>query len=121
MSKYKSKWTEYNGRKYQSALESTRAQQLDLLKKAGKVYSWHPQYKVELHTAYSKNGEYYLATVCNYFIDFRVLGYNNEGKLVEWYEEVKGKWTEVAKIKHKWLRLQHPNWDVRVLTKREIG
>jgi len=117
MSKYKSKWTEYNGRKYQSVLESTRAQQLDLLKKADEIIEWEPQFKIPLYTAVEdKQGNLTRIRVCDYIIDFKI---TSESGI--YFEEIKGFENEIFKIKYKWLKLQHPNWDVRVLTKREIG
>jgi hypothetical protein len=47
-SKYGNKRTEYEGRVYASKREAERAQELDLIKRAGAVLHWSPQVSFEL-------------------------------------------------------------------------
>jgi hypothetical protein len=76
--KYKNKWTEYNGVKYQSQKEALYAQELDLLLKAKKIVSWNRQIKMPIEI----DGVH----ICNYVCDFEVL--HPDGKVE--YIDVKG-------------------------------
>lgn len=101
-SKYKAKPTMYGGRRYASKLEAKRAQQLDLLVKAGKKKSWKPQVSMPLFTT-DTNGVQ--IEVGKYIIDFKV--YDTDGSYH--YEEVKGYPTPLWKLKHKIWTLANPD------------
>lgn len=87
--KYGAKSSIYNGISYHSKKEAGRAQELDLLKKAGEIKDWERQHKIDLKV----NGYH----ICNYYIDFKVTHNNGDIEL----EEVKGFETEVWRLKWK--------------------
>jgi len=87
--KYNNKKTSYNGHYYDSMLEANYAMYLDILVKAKVVDHWEGQVVKRLDV----NGK----TVCTYRLDFEV--YYTNGKVE--YVEVKGFWTDVARIKVK--------------------
>lgn len=89
--KYNAKLTEYNGVKYHSQREAKYAEQLDWLKKAGKIQSWERQVKLTLKV----NGE----LICTYVVDFKVINSTGGVEL----HEIKGFETEGFKIKWKLL------------------
>ena len=64
--KYGNEPTEYAGRQYASAREAKRAQELDLMKRAGEIAGWIPQYP------------FLLAGGIKYVADFVVL--QNDGR-----------------------------------------
>lgn len=88
-SKYGSERKEYNGRSYMSKKEAGYARDLDLLKRAGEIKDWKPQYKLSLDV----NGYH----ICNYIVDFWILTKHDEEEL----HEVKGFETEVWRLKWK--------------------
>lgn len=61
--KFNNKRTEFNGRKYDSKLEASTAQDIELLRKSGEVIKVEPQYNFPL---YGKNG----SKICTYRADF---------------------------------------------------
>ena len=108
-SKYKAKPTMYGGRRYASKLEAKRAQQLDLLVKAGEIKSWKPQVRIPLHTGNNK-------LVGFYVVDFAVTDSDDNS----WYEEVKGYETQLWKWKDRHARWEYPDKDIRILRKQDI-
>lgn len=88
-SKYGAKRQEYDGRTYHSKKEAGYAAELDILKKAGDVLMWEPQFKVSLDV----NGYH----ITNYFVDFKVWYKDGTIELVE----IKGFETEVWRLKRK--------------------
>lgn len=108
-SKYRAKPTVYNDRRYASKLEAKRAQQLDMLVKAGKIKSWEPQVRIPLHTC--NNG-----LVGFYVIDFIVVDNNFNF----WYEEVKGHETALWKWKIRHFQWEYPDEEIRILRKQDI-
>lgn len=101
--------TEYDGRVYHSKREADFARSLDLLKHArgkDKVESWEPQLRIPLVVNNRK--------ICDYVVDFLVRYADGRKELIE----VKGMWTDVAKLKRKlfeatWLA-DHPNIAYRI-------
>ncbi len=88
-SKYRNKWTEYGGQRYQSKREAAFAAELDLRVKVRDIKSWRRQVPIPLRI-----GD---ALICKYTVDF-VIHHNNDD--LE-YCEVKGYWTSEAKLKWK--------------------
>jgi len=86
--KYNAVRTEYNGKVYDSKREAEYAQELDLLKRAGEIKDWIPQYKIDL--------EVYGQKLWTYKVDFKII--NNDGSIE--LHEVKGK--ENRDWKHTW-------------------
>jgi len=109
MNKYKAKSTEYNGRRYASQLEAKRAQQLDILVKAGEIKKWIPQVRIPLHTCNDK-------LVGFYIVDFAVTDKDDKS----WYEEVKGYETSLWQWKFRHFLFEYPNKEIRILRKQDI-
>ena len=101
--KYNNKHTEYNGRVYASKAEARRAQELDLLKRAGEIYRWFPQTPYPL---YGKNGN----VVCVHIVDFHVFT-----KDKEWVEDVKGVRTALWSLKRKLFLDNYPEIEYKVI------
>ena len=112
-SKYGNIKQEYNGRRYDSKLEAARAQELDLLKKAGEIVEIIPQYKIELRA----NGH----LICNYYVDFYIE--YKDGSIV--LEEIKGYETDVFRFKRRLLEAlylpEHPEMEYIVLKQSSVG
>lgn len=109
-SKYGNKSKIYNGISYDSILEATKAQELDLLLKAKKIKGWKRQVKIEINFVKNKKGKWELTGepamklkkqgkefrhFRNYFIDFVIE--NLDGSIE--YNEQKGLEMEVWKMK----------------------
>ena len=77
---------EYNGIRFDSIKESTKAFELDMLIKTKKIKSWKPQHKIPINVVY-ENGLPVLTDtdglelkkqkktfdhICNYYMDFRI-------------------------------------------------
>jgi len=88
-SKYGNETKIYNGRLYHSKREADYAAELDLLKRAGEIKEWTPQFKLSMDVRDHH--------ICNYFIDFHVIDKSGEERIVE----VKGHQTTEWKIKWK--------------------
>jgi hypothetical protein len=94
-SKYGNILTTYNGRTYHSKKEAARAQELDLMLKAGEIIAWFPQVPIAL-----KDGSKYIA-------DFIVIFPSGSPCGGDWYvrvEDVKGYRTREYKHKRKLYR-----------------
>ena len=76
---------------YASKKEYQKSQELILLKKAGEIFDWQSQAKIELR------GEN-KTRVCNYFCDFLVI--HNNG--MKEYIEIKSKATKTSIWRLKW-------------------
>jgi hypothetical protein len=87
--KYNNRRTRYGGRIYDSVLEGSYAQELDLRKKAGDIKDWKAQVPFEMRV----NG----MLICRYKVDFVV--YHNDGSKEA--VETKGVWTPAGRIKFK--------------------
>jgi hypothetical protein len=106
-SKYHNKSSVYDGYYYASKLEAGHAQNLDTLKKAGKVIKWERQIPIDLIA----NG----IKICRYYCDFKV--WWTDGKIT--LEETKGIETDVYRIKRKLLEAfympEHPELEYIVI------
>lgn len=98
--KYGNKISEYNGQKFHSKKEMAYAEQLDFEIRLGKIKGWEPQVRIPLFV----NGD----KICVYILDFKVTHLDGS---IEWVE-IKGMWTDVAKLKVKLFRAiylkEHP-------------
>jgi hypothetical protein len=109
-SKYRNKPTVFDGITYHSKKEADFAATLKIQMHAqgkDKVESWERQIRIPLFVNDRK--------ICDYIVDFRVRYADGRRELVE----VKGMWTDVAKLKRKlfeaiW-RPGHPDVEYRVV------
>ena len=96
MNKYKNKKVEYDGHKFDSHLEMERYKQLKLLEKVGKIHNLILQPKFELQPSFKYKGKPFRAIT--YVADFKYY----DGCMKDFIiEDVKGKLTEVYKLKKK--------------------
>ena len=101
MNKYNSIWTECKqGHKHQSKKEALYCNDLELLKKAGKIID----YKIQ--QSYSLYGVGYIK-ICKMIVDFEII--NNDNKLE--IHEVKNKYTktQLYKLKKKIFETNYPD------------
>ena len=106
--KYKNKEIIVNGIKFQSIAESRRYKELALLEKAGKISNLKLQPRFLLQEGFKKNGKTYRKI--EYIADFR---YIENDKIV--VEDVKGKETEVFKLKHKLFEYHYPQYELKII------
>jgi hypothetical protein len=102
-SKYHNQITEYNGFKYHSAKEAKHAQELDLLVRVGELKSWQRQVPFPLKVN--------SIVVAKYVMDF--VTEDMQGNKT--CEEVKGMWTDVAKLKRKLFEALYPGLNYKVI------
>ncbi len=102
VNKYRNRWTEYGGVKYQSKREAAFAAELDLAFRLKQIKGWRRQVAFPL-MAYGK-------TICRIIIDFEV--WRPDG--LE-YVEVKGRPTESWKLKWKLFEAQYPELKKRII------
>lgn len=93
--------------RYLSNLERDRHQQLQLLEKAGQIEDlrWQVPYRLEVGGL----------LICRYVADATYL---LDGELV--IEEIKGRWTDVAKLKKKLFEAIHTPQKLTVVTREEV-
>lgn len=96
--KYNAKKTKYNGRYYDSSLESDYAINLDWRKKAGEIKEIIPQYKIDIKI----NDQH----ITNYYMDFKVILADGTIEM----HEVKGMETDLWRIKWRCAIALHPEW-----------
>lgn len=113
MSKYNNKKTQVDMYIFDSALEAKRYRQLALLEKANKITNLKLQPRFLLLESFKKNGMTYRKT--EYIADF---SYEENGKTV--VEDVKGKETEVFKLKRKMFEHKYPELSLKIITKGDI-
>lgn len=113
MSKYNNKKTQVDMYIFDSALEAKRYRQLALLEKANKITNLKLQPKFLLLESFKKNGKTFRKT--EYIADFM---YEENGKTV--VEDVKGKETEVFKLKRKMFEHNYPELNLKIITKEEV-
>ena len=101
--KFHNRWTQYKGLNYQSKKEATYAQQLDIMMQAGIITGWQRQVRVPLVIGRKH--------ICWYVVDFVV---QNPDGVFE-YHEVKGYWTDVAKLKWKLFKALYPDLLTRII------
>ena len=108
MNKYRNKKTQIDMYVFDSIAESKRYKELALLQKVGKITELQLQPKFLLQESFRKNGKTYRKI--EYIADFQ---YEENGKIV--VEDVKGKETEVFKLKHKLFEKKYPALELRII------
>ena len=108
MNKYKNKKVQIDMYVFDSIAESRRYKELALLEKAGEIENLQLQPKFLLQDSFKKNGKTYRKI--EYIADFM---YEENGKII--VEDVKGKETEVFKLKHKLFEKKYPALELRII------
>lgn len=108
MNKYRNKKTQIDMYVFDSIAESKRYKELVLLQRAGKISELQLQPKFLLQESFRKNGKTYRKI--EYIADFQ---YEENGKII--VEDVKGKETEVFKLKHKLFEKKYPALELRII------
>lgn len=108
MSKYGNKKVLIDGIKFDSMAEGRRYKELKLLQRAGIIKELELQPKFLLQESFKKNGKTYRKV--EYIADFQ---YIENGKVV--VEDVKGKETEVFKIKHKLFEYKYRDLELKLV------
>lgn len=103
--KYGARKTEYNGRRYDSALEARHAQNLDLQVKAGLIKSYEPQVHFQLHVA----GK----LITTYRPDFLLTRTDGSQEI----HECKGRPARDWAMRKKLFEALHPDIPITVITK----
>lgn len=93
---------------FDSIAESKRYKELALLQKAKKIKKLELQPKFLLQESFRKNGKTYRKI--EYIADFM---YEENGKII--VEDVKGKETEVFKLKRKLFEFKYPNLELKII------
>lgn len=105
--KFNAKKKQYGGSIYHSTMEANYAAYLDMMKKAAnpaqRVVRWERQVKIPLVV----KG----VLITNWFCDFRVWYADGHNQ----YEEVKGKETDIYRIKEKLFRALYPKETLLVI------
>lgn len=113
MSKYNNRKIIIDNIKFDSEMEGNRYLQLKLLERANKITNLQLQPRFLLQESFKKNGKAYRKM--EYIADFQ---YEENGQTV--VEDVKGKETEVFKIKRKMFEYQYKNLNLKIVTKNDI-
>lgn len=113
MSKYNNTKTQVDMYVFDSVLEAKRYKQLALLEKANKISNLKLQPRFLLQESFKKNGKTHRKI--EYIADFE---YEKNGQTI--VEDVKGKQTEVFKLKHKMFEYKYSNLSLKIITKEEI-
>ena len=108
MSKYGNKKVLIDGIKFDSMAEGRRYKELKLLQRAEIIKELELQPKFLLQESFKKNGKTYKKI--EYIADFQ---YIENGKVV--VEDVKGKETEVFKIKHKLFEYKYKDLELKLV------
>lgn len=108
MNKYKNKKVQIDMYVFDSIAESRRYKELALLEKAGEIENLQLQPKFLLQESFKKNGKTYRKI--EYIADFM---YEEKGQVI--VEDVKGKETEVFKLKHKLFEKKYPGLELRII------
>jgi hypothetical protein len=108
MSKYKNKKVQIDMYVFDSIAESKRYKELALLQRAKKIENLQLQPKFLLQESFKKNGKTYRKI--EYIADFM---YEENGQVI--VEDVKGKETEVFKLKHKLFEKKYPELELRII------
>ena len=107
MNKYRNKKVQIDMYVFDSIAESRRYKELALLQRAGKITELQLQPKFLLQESFRKNGKTYRKI--DYIADFQ---YEENGKIV--VEDVKGKETEVFKLKRKLFEKKYPALELKI-------
>ena len=105
--KYGAKKTMIDGITFDSKKEAHRYVELKVMESDGKIKGLELQPEYELVPKFRKNGKSFRSI--KYRADFR---YIEDGDTV--IEDVKGKWTEVFKIKRKLFEWRYPELSLRI-------
>ena len=108
MNKYRNKKTQIDMYVFDSIAESKRYKELALLQRAGKISELELQPKFLLQESFRKNGKTYRKI--EYIADFQ---YEENGKII--VEDVKGKETEVFKLKRKLFEKKYMGLELRII------
>ena len=107
-SKYRNVITYIDGHKFDSKAEARRYQQLVLLQRAGVISGLKLQPPFELQAKF-RGTDGKMVRAITYIADFQ---YNENGRVV--VEDVKGKQTDVFKIKKKLFNEVYPHLELRL-------
>ena len=108
MNKYRNKKVQIDMYVFDSIAESKRYKELALLQRAGKITELQLQPKFLLQESFRKNGKTFRKI--EYIADFM---YEKNGKIV--VEDVKGKETEVFKLKRKLFEKKYPALELKII------
>lgn len=108
MNKYRNKKIQIDMYVFDSIAESKRYKELALLQKAKKIENLQLQPKFLLQESFKKNGKTYRKI--EYIADFM---YEENGQVI--VEDVKGKETEVFRLKHKLFEKKYPELELRII------
>ena len=108
MNKYRNKKTQIDMYVFDSIAESKRYKELALLQRAGKITELQLQPKFLLQESFRKNGKTYRKI--EYIADFM---YEEKNKII--VEDVKGKETEVFKLKRKLFEKKYPALELKII------
>lgn len=108
MNKYRNKKTIIDGIEFDSKKEANRYWELNLLERAGEITDLELQPKFLLLKSFKKNNKTYRKI--EYIADFQ---YRRNGKTI--VEDVKGKETEVFKIKHKLFEYIYGDLELKII------
>jgi len=108
MSKYHNKKVQIDMYVFDSIAESRRYKELKLLERAGKISELELQPRFLLQESFKKNGKTFRKI--EYIADFQ---YIENGKIV--IEDVKGKETEVFKLKRKLFEHEYPDYELKII------
>ena len=106
--KYKNRKVIINNIEFQSLAEGKRYKELVLLQRAGRITELQLQPKFLLQESFRKNGKTFRKI--EYIADFM---YEENNKII--VEDVKGKETEVFKLKRKLFEKKYPELEVRII------
>lgn len=108
MNKYHNKKVQVDMYVFDSIAESKRYKELKLLEQAGEISELELQPRFLLQEGFRKNGKTFRKI--EYIADFQ---YIENGKLV--IEDVKGKETEVFKLKRKLFEHEYPDYELKLI------
>ena len=117
MTKYHAKQTIVNGIKFPSILEANRYSQLLLLLRAGEIANLKLQVEFVINQAYTdaETGERMRSVI--YIADFMYFDVRTKRTVVE---DTKGIETAVFKIKWRQVKELYPQFDWRILKRRDV-
>lgn len=108
MNKYHNKKVQVDMYVFDSIAESRRYKELKLLERAGVITELELQPRFLLQEGFKKNGKTFRKI--EYIADFQ---YIENGKLI--IEDVKGKETEVFKLKRKLFEHEYPDYELKLI------
>ena len=108
MNKYHNKKVQIDMYVFDSIAESLRYKELKLLERAGEIKELELQPRFLLQESFKKNGKTFRKI--EYIADFQ---YIENGRVV--IEDVKGKETEVFKLKRKLFEHEYPEYELKLI------